>query len=86
MNTTHLALSEPGRAPVTGDETSPLGRRRTRGFFIRQGDRERARSEQTVGVEEVVRAVEPPGGTTVDETGNTFQSVRKHEREEEPKE
>ena len=86
MNTTHLALSEPGGAPVTADETSPLGRRRTRGFFIRQGDRERARSELTVGVEEVVRAVEPSGGTTVDETGNTFQSERKHEREEEPKE
>ena len=47
---------------------------------------ESARGEQTVGVEEVVRAVEPPGGTTEDETGNTFQSERKHEREEEPKE
>ena len=61
MNTTHLALSEPGGAPVTADETSPLGRRRTRGLFIRQGERERARNELTVGVEEVVQAVEPSG-------------------------
>ena len=44
VNTTHLALSEPGGAPVTADETSLLGRRRTRGFFIRQGERERARA------------------------------------------
>ena len=60
MNTTHLALSEPGGAPVTTDETSPLGRRRTRGLFIRQGERERARNELTVGVEEVAPAVERP--------------------------
>ena len=58
VNTTHLALSEPGGAPVTADETSPLGRRRTRGLFIRQGERDRARSELTAGVEEVARAVE----------------------------
>ena len=59
MNTTHLALSEPGGAPVTAGETSPLGRRRTRGLFIRQGERERARNELTAGVEEVARAEEP---------------------------
>ena len=86
MNTTHLALSEPGGAPVTADETSPLGRRRTRGFFIRQGDRERARSELTDGVQEVARAVEPYEGTKVEETGKTFQSEHKHERNQEPKE
>ena len=28
--------------PVTKDETSPLGRKRTRGAFILDGDRERA--------------------------------------------
>ena len=86
MNTTHLALSEPGGAPVTADETSLLGRRRTRGFFIRQGERERARNELTGGVQEVARAEEPFEGTKVEETGNTFQSERKHDREEEPKE
>ena len=86
MNTTHLALSEPGGAPVTTGETSPLGRRRTRGLFIRQGERERARNELTVGVEEVAPAEEPSGETAVDETGNTFQSERKHERDGEPKE
>ena len=32
----------PGRAPVTTDETSPLGRKLTRGAFILDGDRERA--------------------------------------------
>ena len=42
VNTTHQALSDPGAAPVTTDETSPLGRRRTRGFFIRESERERA--------------------------------------------
>ena len=45
-----------------------------------------ARNELTVGVEEVASAVEAPGETAVDETGNTFQSVRKHERDGEPKE
>ena len=86
VNTTHLALSEAGGAPVTAGETSPLGRRRTRGLFIRQGERERVRNELTVGVEEVAPAVEGSGETAVDETGNTFQSVRKHEREGEAKE
>ena len=78
MNTAHLTLSEPGGAPVTAGETSPLSRRRTRGLFIRQGERERAHNELTAGVEEEVRAVEPPGSTTEEETGNTFQSERKH--------
>ena len=68
------------------DETSPLGRRRTRGFFIRQGERDRARNEMTAGVEEEAQAEEPSEGTAVDETGDTFQSERKHEREDEPKE
>ena len=86
MNTTHLALSEPGGAPVTAGETSPLGRRRTRGLFIRQGERDRARNELTAGVEEVVQAVEPSGETTVDKTGDTFQSEYKHDRDEDPKE
>ena len=85
MNTTHLALSEPGGAPVTADETSPLGRRRTRGFFIRQGERERARSELTVGVEEVVRAVEPSGSITDNGTRDTFQSEHKQDRDGKPK-
>ena len=69
MNTTHLALSEPGGAPVTADETSPLSRRRKRGLFIRQGERERARNELTAGVEEVAQAVEPSEEATVDKTG-----------------
>ena len=86
MNTTHLALSEPGGAPVTADETSPLGRRRTRGFFKRQGERDRGRNELTVGVEEVAQAVEPTGRAAEDEARDTFQSERKHDREEEPKE
>ena len=30
---THLALNEPGGAPVAAGEPSPLGRRRTRGFL-----------------------------------------------------
>ena len=85
MNTTHLALSEPDGAPVTG-ETSPLGRKRTRGFFIRQGERERACNELTVGVQVVARDKEAFGTAAVEETVNTFQRDRKHEREDEPKE
>ena len=84
MNTTHLALSEPGGAPVTAGETSPLGRSRTRGLYIRQGERERARNELTVGIEEVVQAVEPSGDTTEDKSGDTFQSENRHDRAEEP--
>ena len=86
MNTTHLALSEPGGAPVTAGETSPLGRRRTRGLFIRQGERDRARNELTAGVEEEVQAVEPSGETTEDKSGDTLQSENRHDRDEEPKE
>ena len=87
MNTTHLALSEPGGAPVTTVEPpSPLGRRRTRGLFVRQGDRDRARNELIVGVEEVVQAVEPAGRATDNGTRDTFQSEHRHDREEEPKE
>ena len=82
MNTTHLALSEPGAAPVTADETSPLGRRRTRGFSVRAGERERARSEMTAGVEEEGQAEEP----CVEDTVDTFQREHKHEREDEPEE
>ena len=86
MNTTHLALSEPGGAPVTAGETSPRGRRRTASLFIRQGERERARKEQTAGVEEVAQAVEPSGEATGDKSGDTFQSEYRHDRDEEPKE
>ena len=86
MNTTHLALSEPGGAPVTAGETSLLGRRRTRGLFIRQGERERVRNELTVGVEEVVAVVGPAGEATEDKSGDTFQSEYRHDRDEEPKE
>ena len=84
MNTTHLALSEPGGAPVTAGETSPLGRRRTRGLFVRQGERDRARNELTAGVEEVEQAVEPSRETTEDKSVDTFQSEYRHERGEEP--
>ena len=84
MNTTHLALSEPGGAPVTAGETSPLGRRKTRGLLIRQGERDRARNELTVGVEEEVPGVEPSNETREDKSYDTFQSENKHERGEEP--
>ena len=72
MNTTHLALSGPGGAPVTAGETSPLGRRRC--------------NELTVGVEEVEAEVGPAGEATQDKSGDTFQSENRHDRDEEPEE
>ena len=76
MNTTHLALSEPGGAPVTADETSPLGRRRTRGFFVLEGDRERALDNMIAGTGETFRELAGAG------TEETFNRERKVERDE----
>ena len=42
VNTTHLALSGPGGAPVTTDEPCLLGRKRIRALCIPDGERERA--------------------------------------------
>ena len=66
-NATHLALSEPGEAPVTTDETSP----RTRGLFIREGERER------VHILPAVRATE-------DTCHKDFKEVRTDEIPEDP--
>ena len=50
---THLALSGPGEAPATTDETSPLGRRWTIGLCKREGEREQARNEMIDELPEV---------------------------------
>ena len=71
MKTTHLALSEPGGAPVTAGETSPLGRKRTRGAFILDGDRERACRNLKEEVEEEPIVTSETGAE--EETSVTFQ-------------
>ena len=52
-NATNLALSDPSAAPVTTDEPCSLGRKRTRGLFKREDERERARNEMIDELPEV---------------------------------
>ena len=75
MNTTHLALSEPGGAPVTTDETSPLGRRRTRGFLVLGSDRERALDNMVAATGETFKELAAVG------TEETLNRERKDERD-----
>ena len=52
-----MALSEPRGAPVTSGEPSPLGRRRTRGLYVREDERELACNDLTGEVPGVAQAV-----------------------------
>ena len=82
MSTTHLALSEPRGAPVTSGEPSPLGRRRTRGLFVREGERELACNDligEVPGVAQAVGAFRGNDGPVVEEP---VQSERKVERDD----
>ena len=82
MNTTHLALIEPGGETVNAGGPSPLDRRRTNTFFVREGDRERTYDDLKGQELEVART----GGTFRELAGagteETFNRERKVEREE----
>ena len=70
MTTTHLALSEPRGAPVTSGEPSPLGRRRTRGLNVREGERELACNDligEVPGVAQAVGAFRGNEGPVIEE-------------------
>ena len=71
-----MALSDPGEAPVTTDEPCSLGRKRTRGLFIRESKRERARNEM---IEEL-----PEVAPTDDTRHRDLKLERVEERSEEP--
>ena len=82
MTTTHLALSEPRGAPVTSGEPSPLGRRRTRGLNVREGERELACNDLIGEVPGVAQAVGAFRGNEGPRSRRTVQSERKVERDD----
>ena len=70
VSTTHLALSEPRGTPDTAGEPSPLGRRRTRGLFVREGERELACNDpigEVPGVAQAVGAFRGNNGSVAEE-------------------